>query len=251
MSLRNAFESLVRKAFRACGLDLTRLRPEEDDKARVVSMLRRHGIDMVLDVGANKGQFGRGLREHGFRGYIVSFEPLGAAHMALEEASRGDARWYVAPRMAIGAESGEIWINVAGNSVSSSILPMLERHSAAAPTSSYVGIEPVPMMTLDDAARPYLDGFGAVFVKIDTQGYESAVLDGAGAILAMARGVQLELSSTPLYQGQELIHSLLERLYSIGFSLWMVSPAFTDPATRRQLQVDATLFREPQEWNQT
>lgn len=48
------------------------------------SMLRLHQIDLVLDVGANRGQFARLVRRLGYAGEIVSFEPLSKYRSELE-----------------------------------------------------------------------------------------------------------------------------------------------------------------------
>ena len=86
-----------------------------------------------LDVGANTGQFAQDLRASGYRGHIVSFEPLSDAHAALLVTASWDPLWDVADRCAVGA--GDRWaeINIAGNSYSSSLLPMLDLHREAAP----------------------------------------------------------------------------------------------------------------------
>ncbi len=61
--------------------------------------------------------------------------------LALSEAAGRDPKWHVNPRCAIGDYDGEIEINISGNSVSSSVLPMMESHSSAAEGSAYVGVE--------------------------------------------------------------------------------------------------------------
>jgi FkbM family methyltransferase len=206
-------------------------------------MLAFHRIDLVFDVGANTGQFGGQLRELGYAGRIVSFEPSSAAHAQLTAAARHDPLWEVASPMAIGSENGEIELNVSGNSVSSSVLPMLETHSSAAPTSAYVGSEKVPLRTLDCVADGYLRPESELFLKIDTQGYEDRVLRGASTVLKRTKGLQLELSLVPLYDGGRPFDELLAELKGAGFELWNVTPAFIDPVRGRLLQIDATLFQ--------
>jgi hypothetical protein len=121
---------------------------------------------------------------------------------------------------------------------------MLDKHADAAPASRYIASERVRISTLDDSVGSAL-GLGVVpFLKIDTQGYEEKVLNGAAETLAKVRGVQLELSFVPLYQGQQLFDPLLERLRALGFCVWGIWPGFCDPASGRMLQVDAILFRE-------
>jgi hypothetical protein len=135
-------------------------------------------------------------------------------------------------------------INIAGNSVSSSILPMLESHKAAAPASVYMGKETVAIQTLDAVAPQYLRNAQAPFLKIDTQGFEWEVLNGARDTLPNIRGLLLELTLSPLYGGQHLWRETIERLEAEGFSLWALQPGFTDPINGRTLQVDGMFFRE-------
>jgi FkbM family methyltransferase len=194
-------------------------------------MLAHHGVNLVLDVGANVGQFASGLRRAGYAGRLLSFEPLAEAHDKLLAAARGDAHWDIAPRMAIGEHEGEIEIHVAGNTVSSSVLEMLDSHSDSAPASNYVASERVRITTLDTIVRNALGANVVPFLKIDTQGYEDKVLNGARDVLAGARGLQLELSFVPLYDGQQLFEPWMERLRALGFSVWGIWPGFCDPAT--------------------
>jgi len=237
-------ERSLQRAMRSIGIDLRRYRPAASEFGRLSSMLACHNVDLVLDVGANTGQFARALRRAGYTQRLVSFEPLSIAHVQLLQASRNDSKWEIAPRAAIGDREDEIEIHIAGNSVSSSALKMLNSHIVAAPDSAYVGSERVPLSRLDTAARSYLKPDTVPFLKIDTQGYEDRVLDGATELLHKAKGLQMELSFVPLYEGQKLFDDLVERLRTLGFSIWAVWPGFCDPQTGRMLQIDATFFRD-------
>jgi FkbM family methyltransferase len=203
----------------------------------------RFGVDLVLDVGANVGQFATQIRSEGFGGRIVSFEPLSEAHRRLSAAAKNDPAWVVHPRCAIGDNDGTVEINIAGNSVSSSLLPMTEAHSSAAGGSRYVGREQVPIARLDGIVEGYLATTRAPFLKVDTQGFEWQVLDGAERTLPQLRGVLCELSLVVLYDGQHLWMEVLHRLEAAGLSLWAFQPGFADPRDGRTLQVDAIFFR--------
>jgi hypothetical protein len=127
--------------------------------------------------------------------------------------------------------------------VSSSILPMLDAHGIAAPQSRYEGSETVPLRTLDSAASQYVTPESRTFLKVDTQGYERQVLDGARTILSTVTGVSLEVSLIPLYSGQQLMPEIVEHMQKSGFGLWGVVPAFVVAQTGRTLQLDAVFFR--------
>ena len=236
--------SLIKKFTRNFGFEIRRFDPKISESAQLMRQLAFHKVNLVLDVGANVGQFGRkNLRDAGYRFQIVSFEPLDAAWDKLSAEAAGDANWTIAPRMAIGAENGEINIHVSQNSVSSSILDMLPRHLESSPESAFVATERVPVRRLDSVIADYLKPDSRIFLKIDTQGYEGPALEGADGILDRVVGIQLELSLVHLYSGQSLYDEMISRLKRSGFDLWGVSTAFVDAQSGRTLQVDATFFR--------
>lgn len=121
---------------------------------------------------------------------------------------------------------------------------MLESHSKAAPESAYISSEKVPLRRLDSIGKSYLNKDSILFIKIDTQGYEDRVLQGAPDLLERAVGLQLELSLIPLYEGQRLYKDIILQLESLGFELLGIATAFVDPISGRLLQVDATFFRK-------
>ena len=227
------------------GFELRRFSVEQSENARFISMLRTHNVNLIFDVGANAGQFGVLLREIGFDGKIVSFEPLSDARESLQNISRNDPMWQIALQTAIGEENGEIEIQIAGNSQSSSVLDMLDTHVRAAPDSKYIGKEKVALRTLDSIAPDYMDSNSIAFIKIDTQGYETQVMNGAKKLMSQIVGLQVEISLVPLYKGQCLFDEMLKKLKNDGFELWSISTVFSDPNTAQLLQVDATFFRTP------
>lgn len=225
------------------GVELRRYNAIESPTARLMHQMTTHGIDLALDVGANDGGYGRLLRSLHYTGDILSFEPLTSAHGALLRATDQDPRWFVAPRMALGETDGEVQINIAGNSASSSVLPMADLHRSAAPVSGYVGNEAVPLRRLDTIDHPAIAGARALLLKIDTQGYEMPVLRGATALLPKVKGIQLELSTAVLYEGQTTYLEMIQWLHSQGYALWNLLPGFTDPQSGRMLQFDGVFFR--------
>lgn len=221
------------------GFDVTR----ETFKRRFVRSLQAHGVDTALDIGANTGQFGAALRRAGFGGRIVSLEPLQSAYDELSRQAAADPGWTV-QRSAVGSTVGTLTMNIAANSVSSSPLPILERHTDAAPGSTYVGTEEVAATTVDDLVAGHAITPETALLKIDVQGYEQAVLDGAQATLPRFAAVRTEMSLVPLYGGQVLMPEIISHLGARGFALWMFEPGFVEPATGRLLQADGVFFRE-------
>jgi FkbM family methyltransferase len=198
--------------------------------------------DTVLDVGANAGQYGRSLRISGFTGRIISFEPIPAVHAKLVRDAASDPNWTVAPCGALGRARGEMQINLANNSLSSSLLPMHDIHLKAAPESRFVATETVRVERLDDMVQPLLP-CGRLMLKVDTQGYEEEVFAGAGSVLERACALQVELSLVPLYAGAPSLRRMLEVCETAGFELHGLVPGFHDAASGRLLQMDGLFLR--------
>jgi len=239
-----SIKHFARKCLWRAGLDVRRFDPRSSEASQLVRQLFVHKIDVVFDVGANTGQFAEMLRDAGFPGRIVSFEPSAAAHSTLCKRARRDATWTIAPRMALGDHDGTITLNLAGNGVSSSVLPMLPSHASAAPESRYIGSEIVDLRTLDSVGTELTTDRERIFLKLDVQGFEYKVLQGAEQLLRRVAGIQAELSLVPLYAGEHLFHPMLHDLEERGYDLWSVVPGFIAPDTSRLLQLDAIFFRK-------
>jgi FkbM family methyltransferase len=230
------FKESLKDILKKFGLDVKIYR-------RIPSPLVVHKIDLLLDVGANVGQYAMKARAAGYRKRIVSFEPLPSAHESLTENAKSDPSWIVHERCALGSTSGTSEINISRNSYSSSLLPMLPAHAAVWPESVYIGKDTTKVIPLSSIFDAYRRGAEHVFVKIDTQGYESEVLDGAKECLASIIGIELELSVVPLYQSQQLYDYFFRYLCEAGFRLWTLMPGLSDRRTGQVLQFDAIFVR--------
>lgn len=203
-------------------------------------LIRAGGVATVWDVGANCGQYADALRRGGYRGHVISIEPGSAAFRSLWTRAAHAHDW-IALRTAVADEPGERVLHVSRNGQSSSLLPVLDRHLAAAPESEVTGNERVPTTTLDElrgdsgAPLPY-------FVKLDLQGGELAALRGAGRVLLDTVACEVELSLTQLYDGAATWEEVTAYLCDSGFVLCDLERVFTDPVTEDLLQVNG-LFR--------
>ena len=233
---------LIHGSLRRFGYRLMPIAMTSDDEC-LRALLRHHGIDLIFDVGANTGQFASHVFGLGYAGRIVSFEPQSVPHAALLARSRANSRWEVAERCCLGDHDGETEIHVSQNSISSSVLPISALHTAISPEAGYVGVERVPMRRLDDLARRHLDGSHAALLKIDVQGYERHVMEGASETLARVKGLQVEISLRTVYEGQMLFLPMLTWIMGMGFQPARFLPAFLEQDTGRWLQTDALFFR--------
>lgn len=233
-----------KKAFNFINLEVDKLAPRSNPDLQLACGLKKFNIDLVLDIGANEGQFASAIRFFGYQGKILSFEPLLSAHSKMLSISKKDPMWEVYQRCAIGDYDGDVEINVSNYSVSSSILKISQRHLNAEPRSQTIGKEKVNIYKIDSIASPYLKLSQNPFLKIDTQGFEWQVLDGCENSLSSFRGVLCELSLLPLYESQHLWKELLKRIENNGFSVWAIQPGFTDPLDGRTLQLNVIFFRD-------
>jgi FkbM family methyltransferase len=233
----------LRRLARRLGYDLTPRRKAKAPDAQLAAVLERFAITCVLDVGANRGQYGARLREAGYRGRIVSFEPLAEAHAALARRAAGDRGWQVAPRTALGERDGEVEIEVSAESDMSSILAQSPLLRDVSPSSTVVGQQTVPLRRLDGTAGSYLTSDDRSFLKIDTQGYEPQVLAGAGALLDRLLGIQLEMSLVPIYDGEQDFRTTFDQLTAAGFEPYLLLPGYFERKLARQLQVDGVFMR--------
>jgi len=242
MSLRNMAIRWIRDSARKFGIEVRRFHPDLTIDLRRQRVLESRNIQLILDVGANIGQYGQRLRHNGYRGELLSFEPLSSAFRPLEARAKADGHWQVV-RSALGDHDGEIAIHIAANSYSSSALPMLERHLASAPDSVYLGEEQVPLRRLDTVFAERGLEASAMMLKLDVQGFEKQVISGASHALRSVQIIESELSLVPLYEGQALFAEIIELLRGYGFRLIFIEPGFADAKSGELLQVDGLFVR--------
>lgn len=227
----------VRRAVRLLGLDVGHRR------TTLCDLLQRAGVDVVLDVGANEGQFGRRLRAWGYRGRIVSFEPVPAVYARVAAAAAADPLWEVHP-LALSEADGTARINVTGATVFSSLREPAPDLVAAFPSAAVIGTEEVAVRSLD-SLLPELEPLGErPFLKVDVQGAEHDVLAGAAATLERVVGVQVEMSLRRLYLGEASFGALASELEERGFTMSLIEPvAYDDHGA--MLAADAVFLRAP------
>jgi len=210
---------------------------------RRLQLLQHFNINLVFDIGANTGQYASELRKMGYSGKIISFEPLSSAYKQLRALAKDDTLWETT-QSALGDFDGATEINIAANSQSSSILEMLPAHIQAAPNASYIGKEEIVISRLDTILEAFMEETENLFIKIDAQGYEKKILDGAEGIIDKVKGVQVEASLVALYQGEYLIDEMILFMKNLGFTLMSIEPGFSSKETGQLLQADLIFFRQ-------
>lgn len=234
---------LIKKLLMKNGIQLKRYPDPNPDLIRRFKIINYYNIDTLIDIGANIGQYAISMRDIGYRKKIISFEPLKSAFEHLKNASLNDNNWIVI-NYAIGNQDMKGVINVAGNSQSSSILNMLPMHLNSAPESKYITQEEIEIKKLDSIFNSFCNKEERVMLKIDTQGYEKNIIDGALESLSKIMIIQLEMSIVPLYENEMLFIDMINYLDNKGFQLFSLENIFSDPTTGRLLQVDGIFVKK-------
>lgn len=208
-------------------------------------VLDRHRIGTVLDVGANTGQYAQRLRRAGYAGRIVSFEPLTFAHTSLSAAAADDPLWEVAPRMALGDRDGQVTLNVSAESDMSSALAFTEEMQGLLDDSGFVGTEDAELARLDTVFDRFVRGDDPVLLKVDTQGTERQVVEGAGTAFDRVTLLQLEMAIVPVYQGEPSYLDTIAWLAGRGFHPMLFVPGYFNRRTARLIGMDGVFARPP------
>lgn len=229
--------------FRSLGLEVHRFDHLHAPLRRRLMLLEHYGINLIIDVGANAGQYAHLMRRYGYDGRIVSFEPLKSAFEELSSNARDDSRW-IPVNLALGDKEGMGVINVAAYDQCSSLLEVTDRFTRVTEGGAkFVSRETIEISTLDAEFDKYYQPGERAFVKIDTQGYEKHVLDGSRNVLERILGFQLELSLVPLYEGETEFAAMVTLLADLGFDLMSLEWTNADQTSGRLLQVDALFFK--------
>ena len=173
-------------------------------------------ITSVIDVGANVGQFGLDIRRQGFKGLIVSYEPVKKTFGLLTQTIRQHQPWK-SFQLGLGAEESKRVINISGNDgLSSSLLEMRSLHLKNFPDSATVAKERISISTIDKQLEVLGLRPQEIMLKLDVQGFEAEVLKGASQTLSKIPLVYLEVSIIPLYEEEISFLPILIELSKFG-----------------------------------
>ncbi|MEM6690217.1 MAG: FkbM family methyltransferase [Planctomycetota bacterium] len=203
----------------------------------LAKLLQKENIDCILDVGANKGQYGLQVRGKGYTGRIESFEPLSQAFGVLRERSSNDPEWNI-HQLALGNEQSTKEINISSNQPSSSFRDLDPNFKSSQVDLTFVGKESVKIDQLDNVFESVSGSASNVYLKIDTQGYEMDVLKGAVRSMNRIKLVQLETALVPNYSGEALIEDVISMMREHNFAPWWIIDGFKNKMTPQMFQVD-------------
>jgi FkbM family methyltransferase len=211
------------------------------ERAQLQQTLERFDIDLVLDVGANVGQFGTRLRKF-YDGDIVSFEPTAGAYQKLLAASVNDSRWRPV-NCAVGGENATMPMNVSSTTTMSSLLPMQEEMPEALGSWSAHTVETVTVRRLGDVVPEVVGDLHGrrIYLKMDTQGYDLEAFRGLGDVRRYVCAMQSEVALIPLYEGMPHWTEAIAVYEQAGFGVAGMFPV--NRVKGRVLEYDCHLLR--------
>jgi FkbM family methyltransferase len=211
--------------------------------AHLGALIRAYRVNCVLDVGANIGQYVDMLRyDVGYHGDVISFEPASGPYRELHRAARHDARWRTV-RLALGHEATASNLNIYADSQFNSLYnPTVLGLRQFSKHLQHVATERVHVERLDNVVRP-LTQAQSMLLKIDTQGHELAVLEGAYESLQRIAVVQLEVPVLQIYDGTTQLRDVLARFDDLGLAVSGIFPIKRDAALQL-IEIDIIAVRE-------
>jgi FkbM family methyltransferase len=212
-------------------------------------ILGKLSINCVLDVGANRGQYGTLLRGIGYTGWIISFEPIRASYEVLKAVAAEREPWRVFP-YALGAKNERREINVAEETVFSSFLTPVEESQIRFPTNRLERKEEVDVRRLDHILETCLLDISSprIYLKLDTQGFDLEVMEGAQTILPRILALQTEVSLHDLYHGMHSFAESVSKFQAAGFEVIDFVTVNRDIDQLCAVDMDCIMARNP-DWN--
>tara|TARA_R110000787_G_scaffold32357_11_gene85468 strand:- start:2574 stop:3320 length:747 start_codon:yes stop_codon:yes gene_type:complete len=182
--------------------------------------LSTFAVDCLFDVGANRGQYATMLRKDaGYRGLILSFEPNPDVFAELQRHAASDRQWHVF-NMALSDFDGTASFNImAADQFSSLKAPSAEQDAIFADRNKVTKTVEMQCCRLG-SVLPDLQaqhGFARPFLKMDTQGHDLSVCEGAGDALAQMLGIQTELGVRSIYEGGTGYRAMIDWLEARAF----------------------------------
>ena len=208
-------------------------------------LFKEFGISVVVDIGANEGQYARRLREKaGYQGSIFSYEPIPEVYQRLLRIATEDDQWTIFP-FAVDAKKGKGIFNVMVGSEFSSFLDPTKEYKGAFDGQHVVAEKvEVDIISLEDVVHKVM-GSGKdcrALLKLDTQGTELRILEGGGSIARQFAAIQVEVSFEPIYDGSATFTDVFSWMKTNGFALASLF-ANNEGHFPRLLEMDAVFAR--------
>jgi len=245
MKVRTRMKAYARSALETLGYDIVATEDLVTLGGHLRKLLGALRVNCVVDVGGHTGEFGQFLRRLGFEGEIISIEPLTASFQALSAVAARESRWRT-HQLALGNQDGELQLLVTNRTDLASFLkPNEYAVQSFGSRAEVVETQLVPVRRLD----AILDSLVAhvknprILLKLDTQGYDLRVLEGAAGCLDRLLALQSEVSVKPIYEGMVTLPDALRRFGELGFEITGFFPVNVDADGLRVIEFDCVMVR--------
>ena len=216
---------------------------DELQRVQLPALFDMYGVNCVLDVGAHEGEYATRLREGGYRGRIVSFEPVPRAFAELERTAGDDPEWRV-EQVALGRDDSTMTMNAVPGTLSSLREPT---EFGARRYKRLRDPDPVEVQVrrLDGMLDELLAGLEQPrpYLKLDTQGFDLDVFTGAGDRIEEFVGMQSELPLMQIYEGMPRLPEAIGVYEGAGFDVAAMYPVSRQGKTGRVLEFDCVMVR--------
>ncbi|SNR36576.1 FkbM family methyltransferase [Lutibacter flavus] len=223
------FKKSLKKVLKYLGYDFVKLNGKlgyGTKENELVKLLNEVNTDLIIDIGANKGQFGKEIYSYGYKNKIISIEPLSIVYEKLVENSKPFPLWTIYEKCCMGNEEKEVEINISNLIGNSSILD-IKNTKYNVPNSHYVKKEISKQITLVTLNKnEIIKQAKNVFIKMDIQGYEHMVLSKVKEVNYNIVGFYLELSLVNLYEGQKDYLEICNQLKKLDYDLVYINPEY-------------------------
>ncbi len=219
MSLREVLFDKLKSVAQNFGVYVSRFPPPQSKERLLKDFLARSRINCVLDVGAFVGNYVLELRQIGYEGRIISFEPVPDAFAKMSMKLKLDAFWSGQPYGLSDVSRDAIINTYAAGNFNSLLILKEDAETAYALDHAKRGKTQIKLRRLDEVLPALLQGIDSprVFLKIDTQGHDVNVLRGAAGVQKWIVGMQSEIPVVPLYEGTFSMSQMLDYYRSRGF----------------------------------
>ncbi len=213
-SIYGGVAAIIKSGFEVVGLDVAKA---SRNPSRTLLGLRNLPIRTIVDVGANTGQFAAHISPIFPQASLYCFEPLAEPFAELQRWANAQADRVRVFNVALGAVEGEAsMFRHTEHSASSSLLATTEVCNQLYPQTRAQDSVMVKLTTLDAALANY-SLQPEILIKLDTQGYERQVIQGATNTFRQARACIVEINLFKLYDQQPSFIELAGMLNEFGF----------------------------------
>lgn len=192
------FVSTIKKIAKFFDVDIKRFSGISTLESNILHCLKKYDIDIVIDVGANVGQFGQLLRMLGYKNKILSFEPDPVVFLELSKKCINDSKWECI-NSALGEFEGKLVLHRYNHSTFSSMREINKVGEQNFPNIHLEENISVEVKTLNYVLKGSVYEGKRIFLKLDTQGYDLEVFKGSVEKLSQIFVIMTELSFIQIY----------------------------------------------------